>query len=231
MHPQLFEMIEYVVKSNVGKVGLTTNGSMINSSNARKLAESGLFMVDISLDAFKKETYNVVRKGLNFEKTIKNVHSILEWRNQINSSLKIMVSFVKQESNLDELEDFENYWEPLVDKVLIRDIHSALNLIDAYEYKIDHETHRWACPHWFRRMVINAEGMLKPCPGDWENKTVYKSLSETTIYDAWHSDFFWENRIEHLNLLFSNDSPCKDCKDWELIPWDLGYEKVIDGLN
>jgi hypothetical protein len=37
--------------------------------------------------------------------------------------------------------------------------------------------------------------------------------------------------MEHLNNLFSEDSICKDCPDWQGSPWKLGYEKVISSLS
>ena len=54
LHPNLMEMIYYAAKKAVGTVGLTTNGSLLTPSKVRLLIESGLFMVDISLDAIKK---------------------------------------------------------------------------------------------------------------------------------------------------------------------------------
>ena len=56
-------------------------------------------------------------------------------------------------------------------------------------------------------------------------------MSATTIFDTWHSDFYWKNRIEHLNNSFSDAAICKKCKDWEASPWELGYEKVIKNLQ
>ncbi len=230
LHRNLFKMIAYAAEKKVGPLGLTTNGSLMNADIAEKILESGLFMIDFSLDAMKEETYKIVRKGLSFKKVINNIMRILDLRTKRNSPLKIMVSFVKQKENINDLEDFKMFWEPLVDKVLIRELISNINLVDISQSKENSEAERWPCPHWFRRVVINYDGMIKACPVDWENKTVYKHLSETTIYDAWHSDFYCKNRMEHLNNQFAESSPCKDCNDWQGSPWNLGYEKVVGVL-
>jgi len=230
IHPKLFEMIDYAFENGVGPVGLTTNGSLLSKDKAERLAESGLFMVDFSLDAVSKETYNKVRYGLPFEKVIGNVKYLLDYKKKVNSPLKVMVSFVKQKDNMSELEEFEDYWGPLVDKVLVREMISNVNLIEVPETKDNKGLKRWPCPHWFRRIVINYNGVIKACPIDWGNGTAYKQLSATTIYDAWHSDFYWKNRMEHLSNEFSKSSLCKDCNDWYGSPWDLGYEKVIKTL-
>ncbi len=230
IHPELFEMIDYAVKKGVGPLGLTTNGSLLTKDKAKRLSESGLFMVDISLDAFRKETYNKVRYGLPFDKVIDNIKYLLDYKKKVNAPLKVMVSFVKQEDNIGELESFKNYWGPLVDKVLIREMISNVNLIDMPVTERNKGAKRWPCPHWFRRIVINYNGVIKACPIDWENGTAYRHISETTVYDAWHSDFYWKNRMEHLNNQFSENSLCLNCNDWEGSPWGLGYEKVVESL-
>lgn len=230
LHPQLFEMINYAVQGGVGLIGLTTNGSLLSATEAKRLIDSGLFMVDISLDAIKKETYEKIRRSLNFDRTMKNIHRLIEIRNKCHSPLRIMVSFVKQEQNVDEMEMFKKYWTPLVDKVLIRELISNVNLINIQNDSPAKNTPRWPCPYWYRRIVINYDGTLKACPVDWENKSTYKHVSECSLYDAWHSDFYWKNRIEHLNNSFSETSICKRCRDWQGSPWSLGYEKVIKTL-
>lgn len=231
LHPKVFDMIDYAVKKDVGPVGLTTNGSLLNLDCAEKLAKSGAFLVDISLDAACKETYEKIRRGLSFEKTVGNIHHLLELRSKFKSPLKVMVSFVKQQHNIDELDKFIAHWESLVDKVLVREMISNVNMTPVASQEPINAAIRWPCPHWFRRIVINYEGVIKACPVDWNNATAYRPLSETTLFDAWHSDFYWRNRLEHLNNDFSQGSPCKNCRDWQGSPWNLGYEKVIGMLK
>jgi len=230
LHKGLFDMLDYAAKKKVSPVGLTTNGSLLTPEAAKRLLDTGLFMIDFSLDAIKESTYKKVRCGLSYKKVMNNIMHLLELKRKKSSSLKIMVSFVEQKENKNEAEEFMRYWKPLVDKVLIRKITSNVNLVDISESKENKAVKRWPCPHWFRRIIINYNGMIKACPIDWENKTIYKTLDQTTISDAWHSDFFWKNRMEHLNNRFSDESLCNNCNDWQGSPWNLGYEKVIGSL-
>ena len=227
IHPRLVEMINYCGEKGVGPTGLTTNGSLLKPEKARQLAESSLFMVDFSLDAFSKKTFSEIRVGLDFEKVMENINYLLEYKEKIGSSLQVMVSFVIQEENIHEVDAFREYWEPLVDKVLIRGVNTNVNLVDTKPIDDTAEDERWPCPHWWRRMVITSDGLLKPCPIDWNNGTAYKHFDEVTIQDAWHSDFFQDHRTQHLNNDFTACSVCKGCKDWTNIPWEMGYEKVI----
>lgn len=226
IHPNIMEMLDYAREKNVGPVGLTSNGSLMNEETAKKVIDSGIFMVDFSLDAATEETYKTIRVGLSFKKTHENVLRFIELARERRPEMKVMVSYVKQEGNLDEVDTFRDYWEPIVDKVLVRELISNVNLVDTPRADTRIQR-RWPCPHFFRRVVINYDGELKACPIDWENKTSYRSLNETTLFDAWHSAYYHQARMEHLNLMFGPDSACGDCADWAGSPWELGYEKVI----
>ncbi len=144
--------------------------------------------------------------------------------------MKIMVSFVKQADNAGELEAFRRHWSPKVDEVLVREMISnvGINAVTGRKQEIQG---RWPCPHWFRRVVINASGELKACPVDWNDGTVCGPLANLTIYQAWHSLFYRWNRLEQLNNMHSPNSICGPCEDWRGTPWELGYEKVIRHLG
>ncbi|MBK20422.1 MAG: hypothetical protein CMM52_16450 [Rhodospirillaceae bacterium] len=231
IHPRLVEMIDYCGEKGVGPTGLTTNGSLLKPEKAQLIAESRLFMIDFSLDGFSEETFSKIRVGLSYEKVMENINYLLDYKAKIGSNLQVMVSFVIQNENLHEVEAFKEYWEPKVDKVLIRGINTNVNLVDTKPIEDMGADERWPCPHWWRRMVITSDGLLKPCPIDWNNGTAYKHFDEVSIQDAWHSDFFKDHRMQHLNNEFTDCSVCKGCKDWTNIPWEMGYEKVIAKMS
>lgn len=230
LHKKIAEIVEYASCNNTGPVGLTTNGMLFDRESALRLMDAGLFLVDFSLDAARPETYRKIRRGLVFEKVLNNVESVIKLRDEKRSLLKIMVSFVRQKDNLHEEKEFVDKWEGRADKVLIREMISNVNLIDTGK-RAEDGVKRWPCPHLFRRVVINYNGGIKMCPVDWENRTFYKIIGDTDIGRAWHSDFYWKNRIEHLNSDFSVGSACENCRDWQGSPWPLGYEKVVNKLR
>ena len=63
VHPKSYEMIQYAVDNSGTKVTLTTNGTLLNEKKMTKLLDTGLHMIDISLDAFEENTYEKVRVG------------------------------------------------------------------------------------------------------------------------------------------------------------------------
>ena len=79
-HPKIFSFLEYACKYSGTMVSLTTNGSYLNENNRKKLLEIGMGLIDISLDANTKETYENIRINGNFEKVQGNVLSLLNER-------------------------------------------------------------------------------------------------------------------------------------------------------
>jgi len=231
LHPHIWELFDYARDRGVGPIGLTSNGSALNRANAGRLLDSKIFMVDFSLDAFSEKTFEMVRTGLSYARTHENVLRLIDMRNQAGSGLKIMVSFVNQKENCHELEAFMEYWQPLVDKVLIREMHSNVGVNDTSETAAEKAAGRYPCPHLFRRTVADYAGDLKFCPIDWYGGSKLIKIDEATIDETWHSDDYHSHRLQHLNNLFSADSICATCEDWKSTPWDLGYEKIIGELS
>jgi len=231
LHRKLLDIIRYADELGINTVALTSNASLMNKELADALLDTGLYIVYFSLDAIREDTYAQVRKGLKHEVCSGNINYLIEEKKRRGSALKIMISFVKQPDNENEVEEFESYWNERADNVLVRELTSNVNQLDLDRGETLQGQKRWPCPHWFRRVVINYDGMLKACPIDWENESTYRHLEQIKVYDAWPSSFYWKNRIEHLNNLISKSSLCSPCNDWLATPWDKGYEKVIHGLE
>ena len=79
VHPKGYDLLDYAVRNSGVFVTLTTNGTIMNQKRTRKLLESGIHMVDISIDALTPETYAKIRIGGDLEVTRGNVLNLLRW--------------------------------------------------------------------------------------------------------------------------------------------------------
>jgi pyruvate-formate lyase-activating enzyme len=228
LHPKLDKMLTYLTKKNIGPVGLTSNGSLLNADRGHRILETDIFLIDISLDAATAETYSIIRRGLDYNTVIKNIEYLLSLRDKINHQCKVMVSFVEQAANKHEREKFEKKWSGIVDKVLIREMHGNINMTNTDS--INHQN-RFPCPHPFRRIIVDYEGQLKFCPIDWEMASRLPEKNYNRLAEAWHGDTYRKIRLAHLNNRFSEKTVCSECSDWVASPWKLGYEKVIKTLT
>ncbi len=79
LNKDIFEMIKYA-KAKKKFVTITTNATLLLKEKARELIDSKIDRVIISLDSPKKETYERVRLGSNFNAVVENISNFINLR-------------------------------------------------------------------------------------------------------------------------------------------------------
>jgi MoaA/NifB/PqqE/SkfB family radical SAM enzyme len=221
VHPKIYDMLDYAVKHSGIFVTLTTNGTIMNEKRIEKLLESGLHLIDTSIDAHTPETYARIRVNGKLDVTRGNVLKLLQLREQTHRRTKIVVSFVEQPQNRHETDDFEKYWKDQgADFVIIRRLHSSAGAVTGIAEEMRHtEQPRYPCLYPWERLLLNPEGQLRFCPEDWVKGSVFVDFRGTTIREAWQSDFMRNLREAHLKNMFENHKFCGQCPDWQQTRW------------
>ena len=227
LHPEIFSLLECTKTHKVEPVNLTTNGSLLSQKALERFLNIGVDVFDVSLDAFSAETYKRIRPGLSFQEVVENVHRLLALRDPART--KVMVSIIRMEKNRAELNDFVNYWESRVDRVLVRNLHSNRNYFGTTPAPEPSQP-RHPCPHLWKRLILDYHGNIKFCPVDWEGVSVVGDLRTESLQEIWSGSRIGRYRTLHLERAFSQISFCGDCPDWMTSPWDHGYEKAVDAV-
>lgn len=188
----------------------STNGSLLNEKMSISLIKSGLDRLQVSLDAFTEETYRSLRPGGNFQKVVENVKNFLRIRNERNMELPTLrVNFVKQKENIDELQDFCNYWmEQGADSIGIQDFSEWMVEKDDSEYQ-DTVFH---CNMPFNRLVIRYNGDVLPCCLFMSTELVLGNIHKNSIEEMWNSSFIKKLRELHSADMGWKENPtCRKC--------------------
>ena len=238
VHPKGYDMIEYAARHSGVFVTLTTNGTIMNEKRTRRLLDSGVHMIDISIDAMTPETYAKVRVNGDLNVTRANVLNLLAWIRQSGSSTKVVVSFIEQPQNCHEAEQFQSYWnEQGADFVVIRRLHSAagavVNVANIMRAEQARETRR-PCVYPWERIVLNPRGHLAFCPADWTHGSTIADYRETTVAATWRSDSYRRLREAHLGNDFAAHGFCGQCPDWKQTRWPeegRGYADLIKEMK
>jgi pyruvate-formate lyase-activating enzyme len=238
VHPKGYEMIEYAARNSGVYVTLTTNGTIMNEKRTRKLLDSGVHMIDISIDAFTPETYAKVRVNGDLNVTRKNVLNLLAWIKQTGSPTKVVVSFIEQQENRHEAAPFEAFWnEQGVEFAVIRRLHSAagavVNVANIMRTQQAREPRR-PCVYPWERIVLNPRGHLAFCPADWTHGSTIADYRTTTVAQTWQSEFYQKLRAAHLSNNFASHGFCGQCPDWKQTRWPAegrGYADLIEDLK
>lgn len=227
LHPRFVEMAAFAHQQGVNLQNLTTNGYALDAETSRRLIEAGIDVIDVSLDAFRKETYERVRRKSNYHRVMSNVHKLIELRDRMKSPMKIMVSIVDQPEATKEVDQFVDYWSPLVDRVLVRRFCNVLGLVKHAE---DHDSlapERYPCPQFWKRVTITCSGHFRFCVEDWCNRSIVGHIENATIEEIWKSPRYEQLRALHLAGRYDEVPLCQGCTDWQASPWEYGYEFAI----
>ena len=223
IHPKGYEFIKEAVDNSNTYVCLTTNGTIMNEKKTRQLLDAGIHLIDISIDAYKNDTYSRVRVNGDLEVTRTNVRRLLSWVREGNLNTKVVVSFVEQPQNTNEVNEFESYWkEQGATAVVIRRLHSAAGAVESIaedmHLKFINEE-RYPCLYPWERLTLDPKGHLSFCPTDWKYKSTFADFSKTTIREAWQNQFMKELRKAHVANNFSCHEFCGQCPDWKQTRW------------
>ena len=223
IHPEGYRMIEYAAKHSGVFVTLTTNGTIMDERRTQRLLESGVHLIDISIDAFTQETYGKIRVKGNLAVTRANVLRLLQWVRESRSSTKVVVSFIEQPDNVQEIPEFEQFWRDAgANEVVVRRLHSSAGAVvpiaAVLRAKAADET-RYPCLYPWERITLNPRGELAFCPQDWVHGSAIVDYRTTTIRDVWRGPFYDALRRAHLSNEFGAHSFCGNCPDWKGTRW------------
>lgn len=102
LNKELFKMVEYATNKNI-LVRFNTNGMLLNGENRKRIIESGLFELRISMDGATAHTNNLMRQGLDFNRVINNISLLVKERGGQQKPL-INIWMLLTKNNIDELD-------------------------------------------------------------------------------------------------------------------------------
>lgn len=235
LHPQAVELLVHA-KAVGAKIGLITNGSCFDEAKTRALLAANVDMIEFSVDASDPETYEVVRKGLDWDMLVATVRRMLALRREMGSTSRIVASGVNQKGV--DVDAVERFWmeEIGVDYFIKRKFLTWGNSteLDA-ESSADPtpylETDETPCPFIFERLNIDSRGNVMVCGYDISANTSMGNVWQESIADIWHGPGFRFYRERHLANRGKEISLCAGCPDWKYRSWTHNYWKVVRGAE
>lgn len=227
LHPKFIDFVEETKAAGIGPVDLTTNAMALTEEKMRRILQAPIDVIDVSLDAYSKDTYEKIRKRGKFDVVTANLKRLVELRNELGSPTKIMTSIIEQKEALEEVEAFCAFWGQYVDEVLVRGLNTDLGIVNVSETYFDEGLSRWPCPQFWKRVTINHHGDIRFCVEDWFNRGVVANIREHSIQDVWQSPIYARFRELHQTGRWGDIEMCRKCMDWQHMRWDHGFEKAI----
>lgn len=112
VNPGLKEAVQLVGKSSV-KMGMFTNGTMLDKFDLFETLSDNMSWVRISIDAGTEESYNTIRRvrpAYDWNKMSSNLKELIKVRNKSGSKMDIGVGFVLTPENYTEVIEFSKFF-------------------------------------------------------------------------------------------------------------------------
>ena len=219
LHPYFAEMMAQLRENTSAEIQLATNALLLDKQLIRHLIELEIDFISFSLDAFKKQTYEKIRRGGDFDLAVNNVKEFLKQRkdNPHNKTV-VQVSATENKDNKSELSEFIQYWKGRADRVRIYPCHSEGGRFG----ELPQSRHRkelalrGPCKKPFADFVIYYDGRVALCNHDWDRNgdRSLGSLNDQSIMEIWNGKPYEHVRERHLDRLWCELSPCAHCDHW-----------------
>jgi radical SAM protein with 4Fe4S-binding SPASM domain len=233
--PDLADKIRYFQGLNTANaiVFIVTNGMLLAPRKVDELLASGLDMMHISVNGFRRDDFEALNRGKDFGVFTANLDYLFR---QDVSRLGIHLSFIMNAKYVEELRAAVKHYRAMGLKVHIHGISNRGGLVDdrlmrEYGPAASAESLRNrllkplvkrllpCCPYPFFQCSVLASGKVLACTHDWSRHTVVGDLNTQSIQDVWNGKALTEIRQLLLHGRMKDVPACTKCNVFD----DLGF--------
>jgi radical SAM protein with 4Fe4S-binding SPASM domain len=202
-------------------VELVTNGSALTPDRFQALADAGVDLLTVSLNAATPETYARVMGGLSWRQVMSNLEALAATeRGQVNR----FVRFVKQRDNQAEARRFARHWRRRGFNVMLYEINNRAETVQGFaglavaKSAITRRLRKAigrrlfkGCPYAFSVMHILQNGDVPLCANDWQNRLVLGNVRNASIRTIFNSPQIQTIRELMRQGRYDEIEPCRNC--------------------
>lgn len=199
-------------KSKGLRTYIICNASLLTKDRGTGLIQSGLDELRVSFYGMRKESYEQVMVGLNFDVTMKNLADFLDTRAELGSKRpRLELNWLILPENEEDTDMFQKYWGDKADAIEIWKPH---NFGDGRDYRQRYE--EVALKNTCGRpengpLQIQWDGEVIPCCYDYNNQIVLGNAFEEPVLDILNAEKFRLLRYAHNNKEFRLFPYCDQC--------------------
>lgn len=193
---------------------LVTNATLLTRERTRALLQSGITKMNFSLDGWNAEGYAKVRIGGDFDTVLGNVEYLLAEKKKANRRLPITrATCVLNKFTGKDMDKFREFWEQRVDIVEFQNFQAIRDYTELLKPEGAVLNNKFVCNAPWQQVVIRANGDVLPCCSFYGTGLVVGNITDSSIYEIWHSQQMQRLREELLNNNFSFSPACKTCSE------------------
>lgn len=198
----------HYAKSKGLRTYIITNGSALVPKRVTGLLLAGLDEMRVSYYGMRAETYGAVMRGLDFERTTKNLLNFLAVRKTLGIDCKVQISYLVLPENEGDVEAFRAFWEPKVDYIEIWRPH---NFGDGKDYRLRNGQKKSCGRPENGPLQIQWDGTVIPCCYDYDNQIPLGDAFKQPIPEILKGEKYEALREAHKNGEFWRFPYCDQC--------------------
>jgi len=211
----LEEKVEYAKRAGVRRVSFFTNASLLVPERARSLVEAGLDGVDLSIDGATADSFNRVRRGLDFDEVYANVKYLASLRRNGRPFIRLDTLILPETER--EKGEVRKTFGPLTDRIVFRRPESWAGQIELPpEAKTPHverpTAYREPCIHLWCQINVYWDGTVPICCKDFDAKVKLGNAGDSSIAEVWRGEPLRTYREKHLEKGFDDVPLCNECR-------------------
>jgi radical SAM protein with 4Fe4S-binding SPASM domain len=211
LNKNLPEFVKISAVAGIKDIMLSTNGSLLTRDISSQLISNGLTKINFSIDACSKKIYSRVRPGGSYSQTIENIFTFLEEKKKHGKSFpRVRVSFIVQDDNRHEMEDFFNFWQNKVNVIAFQQLKHYNNTWEEPDVTA-FQDYEYQCPQIFTTLMLEQSGGIHICNHDYNHEHCLGNIKDISIRDCWHSKILKQLRELHLKKKWAEHKFCRRC--------------------
>lgn len=221
LHPRLKDYISYAKEKNKkAEVSIFTNASLLDERRSLEVLNSGLDKMHISFDGCTKETYEKVRRNLDFDVVTNNVLRFFQLRKRLNKRKpEVNLGIIEMKETRDEVQKFVDKWKSLANSVTIESYSNWGGKIPRKnEEEREQSKRRYPCPRLWLHFVALRNGDVAICCLDYDGKFLLGNVQKNSIREVWHGEVIKKYRSFHLQGRYDKIPICENCNSWRMEP-------------
>jgi MoaA/NifB/PqqE/SkfB family radical SAM enzyme len=210
LHPNIFEMIEYVASKNVA-TNMSTNFNLVTDEKIDKLIRSGLEYLILSIDGTTNETYKKYRVRGNLDRVMANVQKLVQRRKELGSRTPYLEwQFIVFKHNAHEVDEARALAEKMgIDRFrvipagtpmlaenqdelrrewLIDDELAGEGESESAEEASLREVQQTSCFYLYRSFTTNPDGGTAPCCVVYGKHNDFGDVNTQTPREIWNNE-------------------------------------------
>ncbi|MFA5961932.1 MAG: radical SAM/SPASM domain-containing protein [Parcubacteria group bacterium] len=203
INPDIAKMVKLAKVSGIKMVSIYSNGLLLNKKLSRKLINSGLDNITISIDGASNDTYKKYRVGGDLNLILKNIKDFIAVKKDMGAKKPALeVQFVVMKHNEHEIEKFSEICKNIgVDEVVFKTFNAYMG---GYEDRkinlkfipknINYSRYKTASAK-----EVSSQYALSRCAWPWENLVVSANGDICLCCHDYNSDYKLGNILKDDN--------------------------------